>query len=107
MPQPRIHSTSADRQRAYRQRQAAARDAERSQKGLPAVPAIPSLPGERRWTASITQARALIEQTRDEMQNYHDDRSEEWQESEKAERLIERIEALDALLDDLDTITTG
>ncbi len=107
MPQQRIHSTTADRQRAYRQRQAAARNAERTEKGLPATPAIPTLPGERRWAASITQARALIEQTRDEMHAYHDDRTEEWQESEKGESLTERIEALDALLDDLDTITTG
>ncbi len=30
----------------------------------------------------------------DEMQQYHDDRSEVWQESDKAEAFLERIEAI-------------
>jgi hypothetical protein len=102
MPQQRIHSTSADRQRAYRQRQTEARATERQEKGLPPLPTIPTLPGERRWAASIAQARALVEQTRDEMQAYFDDRSEHWQESERGETLQERIEALETVLSDLE-----
>jgi hypothetical protein len=43
-----------------------------------------------------------MEQTRDEMQAYFDDRSEQWQESERGETLQERIEALETVLSDLE-----
>jgi hypothetical protein len=48
-----------------------------------------------------------MEQTRDEMQAYTDDRSEQWQESERGEAMQERIESLSSMIDDLaDAATT-
>jgi len=42
----------------------------------------------------------------EEMQGYHDDRSEEWQETTQAEALIERMEALQELIDQFDAVQT-
>ena len=41
--------------------------------------------GWPRWNAAIEAARELVERTVEEMQEYFDDRSEDWQESERAE----------------------
>lgn len=97
MPIPRQYATRADRQRAYRQRQAEARTAEQTTKGLPPLPAIPTMPGKARWEAMQAQITTLLETLRDEMQAYHDDRTEQWQESEKGEEFITKIEAVTEL----------
>ncbi len=53
------------------------------------------------------QAETLLRSMRDEMQGYFDDRSEAWQESEKAEAFQERIDAIDGLLDQIDGVGPG
>jgi len=40
----------------------------------------------------LLHAQTLLADAADEMQEYHDDRSEEWQDSDKAEAMLERIE---------------
>lgn len=96
----------AARQQRYRQRQAHARRAEQQSKGLPALPAIPTMPGNSRWRATLLSARAMITQTNDEMSNYYDDRSETWQESEQGEQFAERQEMIEAVLAQLEELTT-
>ena len=84
----------AIRQQRFRHRQANARRTEQQAKGLPALPAIPTIPGNARWSAMIEQAHTLLSEAVDEMQNYHDDRSEQWQDSAKAEELLAKLEHL-------------
>jgi hypothetical protein len=105
MPQPRKYETPALRQAAYLRRTQAAQQALLMQRGLPPGPAIPTMPGTDRWKATIAQSKRLLEAVCEEMQNYHDDRSETWQESERAEALLERREALQELSDQFDAVT--
>lgn len=93
------------RQERFRQRAAAARRTEQQAKGLPALPAISTMPGAARWSAMIAQAHTLLSEAVEEMQGYHDDRSEVWQDSDKAEELLARIENLQETLDQLQAIS--
>jgi hypothetical protein len=93
-PQPRKYQTRAEQQAAYRKRRAISERALLAQKGLPPLPAIPTIPGAARWRAMIEQAHVLLSEAADEMQCYHDDRSEAWQEGDKAEEMLTRLEYL-------------
>jgi len=104
MPQPKMYATRALRQAAYRERTRRSRDLLLKQRGLPAGPAIPSMPGTVRWAAAIKQSESLITMVVEEMQDYHDDRSEAWQESTQAVALLERREALQELADQFMTV---
>ena len=104
MPQPRKYATQAIRQAAYRQRTRRSQDTLLSQRGLPTGPAIPSMPGTARWTAAIKQSRSLVDLVLEEMQDYRDDRSDVWQETTQAAALLERMEALQELVDQFDAI---
>ncbi len=91
--------TPAQKQRAYRERL--------RQKNLGELPASPgpcNIAPVKRWEGMKDQARTLLQQLHDETEAYFDDRSEQWQESDKGEAMRERIEALAAILDDLDTL---
>ena len=101
MPQPKIHVSAAARQAAYRERCEQARQLALSAKGLPSLPVISSLPGWTRWNASFRAAQELIACNLSEMQDYYDDRSESWQESERGEEHQERIASVEAVLDAL------
>ncbi len=96
MPQPRSYANRAAQQAAYRDRQAQTHKALMAAKGLPLLPAIPNIPGHVRWKAMITHAHSLLNDAAEEMQCYHDDRSEQWQESDKAEALLEYMESIQA-----------
>jgi len=104
MPQPRKYETHAQRQAAYLQRTRRAQDALLLSCGLPTGPAIPSMPGTVRWAAAIAQSKDLLDTICQEMQDYFDDRSEEWRESEKAEAFVARMEATRELIDGFDAI---
>lgn len=106
MPTPRRYATQALRQAAYRQRTRRSQDNLLLQRGLPKGSAIPSIPGTARWKAAIKQSKELMDMVVEEMQGYHDDRSEEWQETTQAEALIERMEALQELIDQFDAVQT-
>lgn len=101
MPQQKKHHTNAARQQAYRIRCEQARHHSLAAKGLPSLPLIPTLPGWTRWNASFAAAHELIAQSLSEMQNYLDDRSEGWQESERGQDHQERIASVEAALDAL------
>jgi hypothetical protein len=94
MPQPRRYETRAEQQAAYRQRKAASDRALLAQKGLPPLPAVPSIPGHVRWKAMIDQAHMLLSVAAIEMQSYHDERTEQWQDSVRAEELLAKVEHL-------------
>ena len=105
MPQPRKYESRSQQQAAYRKRQALSQRELLSQKGLPPLPAIPSMPGNARWSAMIAQAQTLLSAAAEEMQTYHDARSEPWQESCKAEELLAKLDRLQesvAQLEDID-----
>lgn len=106
MPQPRLYQTRAEQQAAYRARTRRTQEQMLRQKGLPALPAIPSMPGSARWRAAIAMASSLLGQTAAEMQDDHDDRSDLWQESEKADVLIKQIEDLEDIAAQLDVVAT-
>jgi hypothetical protein len=94
MPQPRKYANRAAQQAEYRKRQDGERRRLLASKGLPLLPAISNIPGHARWNAMILHAQTLLTDAADEMQEYHDDRSEEWQDSNKAEAMLERVELL-------------
>lgn len=104
MPQLRQYATRADQQAAYRSRRALSERELLATKGLPPLPAIPTLPGRARWNAMIQQASLLLGAAAEEMQSYHDARSEQWQDSTKAEEMLARLEALQETIDQLQGI---
>jgi hypothetical protein len=101
MPTPKQYASAAERQRAYRQRQAQARR-QPDVSAVPRLPAIATMPGEARWRALHQHASALLSTLQTEMLAYYEARSETWQESERGELFLARLEALESLLDGLD-----
>jgi hypothetical protein len=101
MPQERRYQDNAAKQRAYRARQAQARRAEQQAKGLPPAPPLPTLPSRLRWQALLAQAQLALETAHDEMQAYFEDRSEAWQQGERAATLVEQIDQLEVVLAEL------
>lgn len=104
MPTPKCYPSNAAKQRAYRNRQAQARNQEQRAKGLPPVSPIPTMPGTRRWNAQVHLALAALQAAHQEMDAYYDDRSEAWQEGEKGRDLQERLQSIEDILDQLDSI---
>jgi|SRR6478609_8471833 len=94
MPTPRRYASQAERQAAYRRRQAEARGKEQAAKGLPPLPAIASLPGHARWQGLLGQAGLLLRTVQEEMQEYYDGRSQSWQEGERGEAFREHLQAV-------------
>lgn len=94
MPTPRRYASHAQRQAAYRRRSAEARKQELAAKGMPPRPSVPAIPGTRRWAAMTGQALLLLQSVQAEMQDYYEQRSDRWQESERGERMGERLQAL-------------
>jgi len=103
MPTPRKYADNAARHRAFRERRQQALDQALAAKGMPAAPPIASMPGKARWQALHKQALANLQALREEMQNYHDDRSPQWQEGERGEAMAEAVQDLDEILSGLDT----
>jgi|SRR6185503_548625 len=104
MPQPRVHESSAQRQAAYRQRTARARQQQLTAQSLPPLPALPTMPGQARWLALLVQAQWCLTQVANEMQQYYEDRSEAWQESAKGTAFEERLEAVQEVLQALEEL---
>ena len=94
MPNPKRYANHAARQAAYRQRLAVARREEQREKGLPPLPAVASIPGQARWARMTEHAVGLLGAMEAEMQDYYDQRSDAWQESERGESFLERIAAV-------------
>ena len=94
MPQRKKYETRAEQQAAYRKRRAVSDRELLARKGLPPLPAVPTIPGHARWRAMIDQAHRLLSDAAVEMQSYHDERSEQWQDSQRAEELLAKVEHL-------------
>lgn len=104
MPQPAKYKNQAARQAAYRARQEqAARDAAK-QRGLPPLPALPAMPGTARWNAALTLALRLVEEVGEQMQTYFDERSQTWQDSDRAQDFTTRQEDVEAAREALDLL---
>ncbi len=101
MPQPKQHASAAARQAAFRARREQRRQAEMAAKGLPVLPSIPSIPGWPRWNASFQTAYQLIAESLSEMQDYFEERSENWQESQRGDDHQEKIASVEAVQDAL------
>lgn len=59
------------------------------------------MPGWARWNASFQAAHALLADTLGEMQDYYEDRSESWQESDRGDEHQEKITSVEAVVDAL------
>lgn len=106
MPQPRKHTTNALRQAAYRKRRATAarsRPVSKATSGKPAA-RVPAKPGPRRWEALLQQAHLALDATAEEMEEYYDERSEKWQEDERGEAFMARLEAVQEIMTALDEL---
>jgi len=101
MPQPKKHASPAARQAAFRARHEQARLLALAAKGLPSLPQVASMPGWPRWNATFRMAHDLIDSAVNEMQDYYDERSEAWQESERGEEHQERVASAEAVLEAL------
>jgi hypothetical protein len=106
MPQPKVHPSHAHRQAAYRRRCQEAARQQLKEKALPALPTISTIPGIARWRQAVANATQLLSATVQEMETYYDDRSEEWQESERGEDFRERLDTLCEARDALAELTT-
>jgi hypothetical protein len=103
MPTPRKYANHAQRQRAYVERQKAARLAAISAKNTPAA-AIATMPSKARWKALTLQAQAILQTLQTEMEIYRDERSDEWQQSEKADAFQEVIDQVAEALESAQAI---
>jgi hypothetical protein len=104
MAQPRKYASHAQRQAAYHQRRQEARERQLQEKGLPALPALPTVPGTARWRQAIGNAAKLLGMVAQEMQQYHDERSDGWQESDRGTDFQSHLESLievQSLVEDL------
>lgn len=94
MPTPRQYANQGQRQAAYRQRLAEARTKELEARRMPPLPAVATMPGHPRWQALTQQAILLLQTVQQEMQDYYDRRSDAWQEAERGETFLERLQAV-------------
>ena len=107
MTTPRKYSSRAERQSAYRARRAAALSEQSGSRELPALPWVPTMPGYRRWDMMIGAALGVLKAARGEMEVYFEERTEVWQDSERGEVFVERMEALEEVIDGLQTLKEG
>ena len=98
MASPKKYPSAAAKQAAYRQRCKVQRQAELASNG---IFAIPPTPGHRRWNAMKRQAANLIEQVASEMETYYDQKSENWQDSERGEVFADAMESIAEIVDAL------
>lgn len=89
----------AEKQRRYRERLKA-----RAAGEMPAAPILANVPPVKRWQAMQAQASEIIARLRDEMQAYFDERSDTWRESDRADAMQERLDALEEAQGALDGI---
>ena len=85
MPRTRKYQTNGEDAAAYRRRCAQAGNT-----AQPSEPVQPA-PGRRRWKAMVKAALALLDCAATEMQDYFDQHSEQWQESQAGESLAEML----------------
>ena len=97
MPTPRIYENQAARQKAYRARRAA--------KESPDM--LDGIPGYAKWRKVTHEARVLLSATYDELDEWMKDRSERWQESDRAGELAADRDKLWEIIDSLEDLSIG
>jgi hypothetical protein len=98
------YTSNAQRQAAYRRRRAQSEADKAQQAGLVPLPAISSLPGTIRWRQALAHAAFHVSTVRDEMQTYHDSRTERWQESDRATDFLERLALVEQIVEYLEEV---
>jgi len=98
MPQVRKHISNAQRQAAYRRRRKQDQRDALVPIDLPAIPKLTAIPATVRWRKGIAQAHGLLALVLQEMQDYYDERSENWQEGEKGGAFQERLDQIEEAL---------
>jgi hypothetical protein len=93
--------SNAERQKAFRDRRKQQAAGAFAPAPLPAKPRI-SVPAVKRWDSLKSRAVENLEQLRDELQEFFDERTEEWQEGERGQVYSDRIDAVESLLSDLE-----
>jgi len=101
MVQARKHSTSKERQAAYRAR---LRAAQGDPLTLPAAAGPSSMPSTARWRTGLDKAARLMQVVGQEMQTYSDQRTERWHDGESAERFHECLDRVVDLHDQIDDL---
>ena len=104
MPQPRKHSTNAERQCAYRAR---LRNAPGEPLALPACAGPSSMPSTARWRKALDQASRLLQTLSEEMQSYSDYRSDDWHVGASAEQFHENLDVVNNIQGELDDLRSN
>jgi len=94
MPTPRKHESPAARPARVSAKSEGSAFGRTQSQGSARCSRYPHDSGKVRWHAMVYQALALLWAAQGEIQSYMDDRSEAWQESQKAEALQEVKEAI-------------
>jgi len=102
MPTPRKHANPAQRQRAYMERQRAAKLV--AAKSMPAGAVVATMPSTARWKALTHQAQTILLTLLSEMEAYRDERSEAWKDSEKCEAFQEIVDQVEDARDSAQNI---
>jgi len=92
-------ATDAQRQAAYRRRRRAAIDGLMTARGLPTLPAVSTIPRWPRWKEAMNRIAAQLEVIEREMTDYYEERSERWQESQRAEAFDENLNVLRTIME--------
>ena len=92
-------ATDAQRQAAYRRRRRDMVDGLMSARGLPSLPAVSTIPGWPRWKEAMRRIAAQLEVIEREMTDYYEERSERWQESDRAETFDDNLNVLLTILE--------
>jgi hypothetical protein len=98
MAQPRKYDTVADRQRAYRERQALQRENELMLRGWPKAPSFGPVPGKKRWNNLTHTSSICLQTVHDELKEFVSSKSEHWQKSKRADPFKERIAELEEVI---------
>lgn len=99
MPGRKKHASAAEKQSAYRRRR---KDRIPETEPARAVqPVVPSTPGYGRWRSMRARALLILERVASEMETYHEERSESWRESDRAEAFLEVMESFAEIAADL------
>ena len=96
MGRPRVYDTPAARAKAWRDRHAQDAPATR-----------PGAPGYAKWRNVIQEAYALLSATYDELDAWMKERSERWQESDRAGDLDADRDKLWEIIDGLEALSIG
>ena len=98
-------TSNAERQKAFRVRLRRRLAEVDTPVPLPAKPKLSAMLANKRWAVMLEQATAILTSRHDEMQEYFDERSEDWQEGDRGQAFQERLDANDTATDAVAELT--